>query len=150
MKTLVIGIGNPLRGDDGLGWRAAQALAEMPLGADVDVLACHGLTPELAERLAEAEHALFIDADARAAPGHVRCAPLVAAAAPEAFSHHLEPAALLALTQQLYGRSPKAHLISLGAADFAARDGLSPQVAAALPSLLLRVRALLGVAETGP
>jgi len=36
--TLVIGLGNPLRGDDGVGVRVAQMLAEQTLPLDVEVV----------------------------------------------------------------------------------------------------------------
>jgi hydrogenase maturation protease len=37
-STLVIGLGNPLRGDDGVGVRLAQALGEVALPASVEVV----------------------------------------------------------------------------------------------------------------
>jgi hydrogenase maturation protease len=147
MKTLVIGIGNPLRGDDGLGWQAVQALKT--LEAEVETLVCHGLVPELAETLAQVDHVIFVDADAGAVPGLLYCRPLSTEAAPEAFSHHLTPAGLLALAQRLYGRRSEAHLVSLGAADFDVREGLSPQVAAALPVLVACLCDLVEDCEVG-
>jgi hydrogenase maturation protease len=36
--TLIVGLGNPLRGDDGVGVRVARALAEQELPGDVEVL----------------------------------------------------------------------------------------------------------------
>jgi len=47
-RVLVIGYGNTLRGDDGLGQRAAEALAQRALPDGVEVLSCHQLTIELA------------------------------------------------------------------------------------------------------
>lgn len=38
LATLIIGLGNPLRGDDGVGVRAAQALAVRALPDDVEVI----------------------------------------------------------------------------------------------------------------
>jgi hydrogenase maturation protease len=37
-ETLVIGVGNPLRGDDGVGARVAEVLAEQELPGDVEVV----------------------------------------------------------------------------------------------------------------
>ena len=37
-ETLVIGVGNPLRGDDGVGVRVAEALVERDLPRDVEVV----------------------------------------------------------------------------------------------------------------
>ena len=58
---LVIGYGNELRRDDGLGPQAARAVAGWGMPG-VLALSCHQLTPELAEIVADAEEALFIDA----------------------------------------------------------------------------------------
>src|SRR5262245_1795360 len=60
-SVVVIGYGNDLRGDDAVGLRAAQAVAawDMP---GVCGLAVHQLTPELAEILAGAALAIFVDA----------------------------------------------------------------------------------------
>ena len=57
--SLVIGIGNPLRGDDGIGWRLA---AQLPAGSGLGVRCRQQLTPELAEELAAVERVLFLDA----------------------------------------------------------------------------------------
>lgn len=37
MKTLVIGLGNPILGDDGVGWRVVEAVQEQISDSDVDV-----------------------------------------------------------------------------------------------------------------
>jgi hydrogenase maturation protease len=62
MKTLVIGLGNPILGDDGIGWRVAEAVAKITAGrADVQVecFALGGLS--LMEQLTGYEHAVLID-----------------------------------------------------------------------------------------
>lgn len=48
-RVLVLGYGNPLRSDDGLGWRVAVELFRANASVDVLVLPCHQLTPDLAE-----------------------------------------------------------------------------------------------------
>jgi hydrogenase maturation protease len=45
--TLLIGYGNPLRGDDGLGWQVADQVAR-DADKSIKVVATHQLTPELA------------------------------------------------------------------------------------------------------
>ena len=47
-RVLIIGYGNPLRADDGVGWQAARRLAELRQDEFVETLALHQLTPELA------------------------------------------------------------------------------------------------------
>ena len=62
MKTLVVGLGNPILGDDGVGWRIAEALGDKLVDSSVDVecLALGGLS--LMERLIGYDRAIVIDA----------------------------------------------------------------------------------------
>jgi hydrogenase maturation protease len=152
-RVLALGYGNPLRGDDGLGWHAARLLEAHAWGRDIamQVHACHQLTPELAALLAGFDLAIFIDARQPAAPpalapnpAPVQCMRL-AAAAPAAWrlSHHLTPAALLACARELYGACPAAVVLSVEGADFGYCETLSPGVQAALPALLDEARRLV-------
>lgn len=138
IRSLVIGVGNPLREDDGVGWHLAEALAQ----AGAEVYTCHQLLPELAAELSRVDLVLFADARAEGPPGQVRCQPLEAGVAP-GYSHHLDAPGLLAWVQALYGCCPQAHLLSVAGAAFGYREGLSPAVAAALPAALAQARALL-------
>lgn len=62
--TLVVGLGNPLLGDDGVGWRIAEQvrceLAGMNRAVEVDCLAVGGL--RLMERLVGYDRVILIDA----------------------------------------------------------------------------------------
>src|SRR5690242_12882091 len=60
-QLLVIGYGNELRRDDGVGAKVACAVAEWHLPG-IEAIVCHQLTPELAERIASAAHVVFVDA----------------------------------------------------------------------------------------
>ncbi|MGD8959562.1 MAG: hydrogenase maturation protease [Desulfobacteraceae bacterium] len=140
-RVLVIGWGNPARGDDGLAWHALEHLAGAPLGKDVTVILRHQLTFELAERVLRAERVLFVDASAQGPPGRIRCRRLgPGTSKTSAFSHHLTPGTLLALTQTLFGRCPEAFSLSIGGADFSFSEALSPQVRSSLPRLLDCIR----------
>jgi hydrogenase maturation protease len=61
-KTLIVGLGNPILGDDGLGWEAISRLEERNLGAGVelDSVALGGLA--LMERIIGYENVIIIDA----------------------------------------------------------------------------------------
>ena len=61
MRTLIIGIGNPLRGDDGIGLDVASEFSRELRRDDVQVLATHQLTPELSELVSRADRVFFID-----------------------------------------------------------------------------------------
>ncbi len=63
MKTLVVGLGNPILGDDGIGWRIAQELqnaGNLPMDVDVAFLAVGGIS--LMEALVGYKRAIIIDA----------------------------------------------------------------------------------------
>ena len=65
---LVIGYGNTLRRDDGVGPHVAEAIAALALPG-VEALVCPLLTPELAEAIARARRVVFVDAMVTAPPG---------------------------------------------------------------------------------
>jgi hydrogenase maturation protease len=59
--VVVVGYGNPLRGDDGVGWRVAEAIAQR--WADhVTIRVGQQLLPEWAADLADAQVVFIIDA----------------------------------------------------------------------------------------
>jgi hydrogenase maturation protease len=64
LHTLILGLGNPILGDDGVGWRVAEEVANClepsRLEVEVDTLAAGGLS--LMERLVGYERAILIDA----------------------------------------------------------------------------------------
>ncbi len=133
-NRLVIGIGNPLRGDDGVG----ALLAEQVGGRSVQQL-----TPELAEELSLLEAVLFIDAWAAPAGAVPQLQPL-SPAGTGGDSHHLEPAALLAVSQALYGRAPAAQLLLVPAHAFEHGMELSAPLRASLPAARELLRQWLG------
>lgn len=59
-KTLIVGLGNPILGDDGIGWRVAEAVKAALPTAEVDCLALGGLS--LMERLIGYHRAIIVDA----------------------------------------------------------------------------------------
>ena len=144
-KTLIIGWGNPLRGDDGIGWRAAERLASELKGQDVEVRVSHQLMPEYAEEISRARFVVFIDAACDNSVGDIRFEKIEPDRAPSAaFSHQLSPPALLAMAERLYGSRPEACLFSVGASSFEFGERLSPEVESALPALLSEVEKVCG------
>jgi hydrogenase maturation protease len=138
-RALVIGYGNPLRSDDGVGWIAARRLSEQLPATDIEVLYRHELTPELAEAISAAQLVVFLDASAKHLPGEVKCQELWPSPSHPAFSHQLSATQLLELASDLYGAVPRAYLFSVGGASFEVGNTLSPEVAQALPGLLEHV-----------
>lgn len=128
MKTLVIGYGNTLRGDDGLGYRVAEAVESWGMD-NLEAYPCHQLTPDLAALLADQERVFFVDASLPQNPH----SPLVLTRlqitpmpTPTFTGHHSHPLDLLALTQQLYGHTPLAYTLLLPTWAMGYGEDLSP------------------------
>ncbi len=147
MKTIIIGYGNPLRGDDGAGWHTVERLRDA-LGnrEDVELRTLHQLTPELAEILAHFDRAIFIDAgvpDESAPPGTLTHHTLTPAGAASTTLHHFTPEKLLRWANDLYGAEPEAVLFVVTGERFAFEEMLSPPVEDAVASLVSHISGLL-------
>ncbi len=108
---LIIGIGNPSRGDDALGPTAIERLAELAL-PDVELLTDFQLQVEHALDLRGRSEVIFIDA---AMTGQTPFAfqPVEAIADTSLSSHALSPAALLHAYAKLYGAPPSAYVMAI-------------------------------------
>lgn len=147
--SLVVGYGNPLRSDDGIGWVIAGRLATDPRFAGTDVLQRHQLTPELALDISRADLVVLVDARSGAPAGSVsieRVDPAVATGT--TWSHHLSPASLVALAGELYGHAATVHVVSVGVGSLEVGEGLSPAVEAAVELAMDAIAGLVNEATT--
>ena len=135
--VLVVGYGNSLRSDDGIGWHAARRLAADPRLAGARVLARHQLVPELAVEVSQASLVVLVDAATDGDPGSIsvrRVRPR--RLAPAAWTHHLDPEALAWLAEALYGAVPPIVLVTVAAGSVAEGDGLTRALERALPEVV--------------
>jgi hydrogenase maturation protease len=132
--VLVIGYGNELRADDGVGRAIVERLVADPRARDARLLSVRQLTPDLAVDVAEASLVVFVDAAADLQPGEVAVRPVSADVGAGAFSHHVSVGGLPGLARELYGRSPESVTVSVGLESTALAEGLSPAVEAAVPA----------------
>lgn len=121
---LVIGYGNTLRSDDGVGPRVADAVAALALPG-VRALVCPLLTPELADPVSQARVVIFVDA-AVDAPREVQMRKLAAAGTSQIMAHAASPATLLALARDVFGHVPEAWWLTIPAKDLGIGEELSP------------------------
>jgi hydrogenase maturation protease len=143
-ETLIIGYGNPLRGDDAAGCRAARELEHLfHDDPEVEVIASHQLTPEMAEDVARSRFVIFIDAALGDRPGAIRQIRVSPEPGPAGFTHHLRPSSLLSAAEQLYGDAPVAMAITLAGWSFELGDELSPGAARCLPELIRLARGMV-------
>ena len=142
-RFLIVGFGNPLRSDDGVGWYVAQQLQREVSREDVLVIPTQQLTPEMAEAASQSGKLLFIDAAHGGLPGTISCQEVQPTAAPRRFTHELSPASLLQLALELYGRAPAADLLTIAGECFEMGDGMSEPVRWAIPGLIARIKEII-------
>jgi hydrogenase maturation protease len=139
--ALLIGVGNTLRGDDAVGIRVGErARTRFP---HLDVLCVHGLSPELAETVAQYDLLLIVDASLSAASLCVsEVTPAVSGEKIQA--HTMTPAGLLGLAARLYDHVPlRSVLIEVPVVTCEFSEVLSPEVAGQIDASLDVVGAYL-------
>jgi hydrogenase maturation protease len=141
-SVLVLACGNTLRGDDGVAWHIGATLQQDGADPDAEIVLTHQLLPEHAELMRTADLVVFIDCTAVAGPGVISTIPITPADVQfPIFTHHLDPASLLKLAQNLYGRIPsRAIAITVGGQSFELNEQLSKPVTAAIPIAVEVVR----------
>lgn len=143
--VLVIGYGNPQRGDDGVAWKVLDALEAEDPGTDAPPLfmkRVHQLGPELAEPASRARAVIFVDARADPEAGTVSCEPVEPGTGSAALTHSLSPQAVLLYAERLFGRVPRAAVVTVGGTAFDHGEHLSPKVLQAIPKATRRIRSL--------
>ena len=125
-ETLLVGIGNSGRSDDGLGWAFLDRIQqEETFGGQVEYR--YQLQVEDAALIRNREHVIFIDSyRGELANGFqlTRCEPL----SEFAFTTHvLPPGAVLSLCQDLYGRVPRADVLMIQGTRWDLHIGMSPE-----------------------
>jgi hydrogenase maturation protease len=124
VQLLVIGYGNELRRDDGVGPKVAASVAKWNLPG-VRALICHQLMPELADPIASAERVVFVDASVGEAYA-VQMRDIEPSNSLQIVTHAADPRSLLALAKQTFGHCPPASWLSIPIQDLDFGDELSP------------------------
>ena len=145
MKALVIGYGNALCRDDGVGPFIAGLLERSP---NLCVIACQQLTPELTEPISQADRVIFVDAHAEMPAGEVVVQTLEPGKS--ALIHQLDAGTLLDWSRKLYGRAPEAVLVGIGAESFDLGEGLSPAVQRAAQKALETIQGIIARPDAIP
>lgn len=135
-ELLVLGWGNPSRGDDALGpllcERLEAWLPASPVAGRVEVVQDFQLQVEHALDLAGRRLVLFIDAAVDVAAPFRFAPPPAAVGAPVA-SHALLPEQVLGVYAQIHGRPPPpAWVLAVAGGEFTLGEGLSSLAAANL------------------
>jgi hydrogenase maturation protease len=140
--VLVIGYGNPLCGDDGIGPAVVHELRRTGVlpGARLEVRV--QLAPEVAADASEAALLVLVDAAAGLAPGAVRATAVPPTAAGQALTHTVDGGSIAALSSALWGRLPEVVTVGIGPVSMEFGDGLSVTARNAIPGA---IEAVIGV-----
>lgn len=122
-KKLLIGYGNTLRRDDGVGPWVANYI-RTNLSNNVDIRIHHQLTVELCETLSHYDLVVFVDAQLNADSAK-SIIEITENNEQPIFTHTSTPHGLLQLTRKLYNRNPKAYWFRISGYEFNHGEGLS-------------------------
>jgi hydrogenase maturation protease len=145
-RCIVLGVGNPHRGDDGAGPAVARKLWGLAI-QDVEVIEHGGEATALVAQMEGAASVFLIDACASGAPpGTVRRFDVSAALVPEEIAlrlstHAFGPATAVELARSLGQLPHRCIIYTIEGASFTPGAPLSPQVAAGVAQVAGRVRA---------
>ena len=147
-KIAVLGIGNPLRRDDGLGIRVVQVMQSASGYAGVDIID-GGTAPDLFSLLDEGvAKVVIVDAlRGKGEPGSIYRLEITEeniSTQPSASLHGLGVLDSLQLMVRLGMRPPEVIIIGVEPYDVAHGFGLSPQMEALVPQVITAVEKELG------
>lgn len=147
LKTLnrsfiVIGYGNDLRSDDGIGPRVATEVEAWDL-PNVKSLAVHQLTPEIADTIKDMYGVIFVDACKLPDVQEVQVLTIEAEETGKSMTHNVDPRSLLALSQTLYNSHPHAWCINVPAVNFEMGETLSPVAEQGVSQALEKINFIL-------
>jgi len=156
---LVIGYGNTLRGDDGVGPRVAEAIEKLNLPG-VRTLVCQQLSPEYADPVSRAHTVVFVDAEliegytlkvagsesSSLQPSTcnfqpIRWRKLEPGESSQIMAHAADPRTMLALARDVFGRAPEAWWLTIPAVDLGFREELSPEVRRGFDEAVKKIQA---------
>ncbi len=137
---LVIGYGNTLRSDDGVGPRVVEAVEQLQLPG-VQTIIRGLLTPELAEPISQARCVVFVDA-ALDAPAEVQLRPIVPGTSSQIMAHAADPRTLLALARDVFGHAPQAWWLTIPADDLEIGEELSPKAQRGMEQAIAEIKKL--------
>ncbi|NEQ48081.1 MAG: hydrogenase maturation protease [Leptolyngbya sp. SIOISBB] len=152
--VVVIGYGNPQRGDDGIGQAVVSQVQALNL-PEIEACTVTQLTPELSSKLAAADCAIFVDA-CKLASADIRVRPITACGSETSGSvvpasgHSCDPCSLLALASSAYGHCPQAWWVEVPATDFTVGNALSAVAEQGVTQALGEIKALIGAMTKTP
>ena len=122
-KILIIGIGNTLRSDDGVGAYVCTSIDKMNLpGVTIDIV--QQLQVEMIEEMTHYDHIILVDAST--ANDTIQFEPLQETLHQTvSSSHHINASLVQTLSQKLYNKTLSIYLCAIPASNFETGDSLT-------------------------
>lgn len=142
-KTIIIGYGSRIRGDDAAGLLAAEEIAERRIPG-LRVIPTAQLSPEIASEIAGFDRVIFIDSTiASDRDQSVLVRELRENTIPPLFGHAYSPERIVEMANRLYGATPAVWMVTIPGFEFDWKDGLSPATTEALPKAIETILRLI-------
>ncbi|MCF6366730.1 MAG: hydrogenase maturation protease [Bacteroidales bacterium] len=125
-KTMIFGIGNSARQDDGLGWAFLDEI-EKTSKFKGELHYRYQLNIEDAETVSKAEQILFVDANSETLKDSCVFEECKLNGEITFTTHALDPGAILALCKDVYDKQPKAYVLRIRGFGWDLGEGLSTQ-----------------------
>jgi len=124
--TLLFGIGNSGRSDDGLGWSFLDRIKqETDFAGQFEYR--YQLQVEDAALVRDAQHVIFLDSYQGELSGGFAWKPCEPSEDFQFTTHVLPPRGVMHFCQQLYGKKPRADLLMIQGTNWDLRLGMSPE-----------------------
>jgi hydrogenase maturation protease len=148
MKILIIGYGNTLRNDDGVGVKTAEFI-ETRNYPNTRVITTHQLTPELAADIAEVDRVIFMDA-ILTDDLNIQIKRLELNADRASLGHAESPESLLNFTRSIYGKTPIAYGVYIPATNCEFGEEFSEVTREAMKKAIAAIEALITYEFSAP
>ena len=125
-ETILFGIGNSGRSDDGLGWAFLDRI-QQDSGFRGRIEYRYQLHVEDAALISRAEHVIFVDSYKGELPDGFQWEPCRPSGDFEFTTHVLPPRAVMYICEDLYGKSPRADVLMIQGSSWDLRIGMSPE-----------------------
>lgn len=124
IKTLIIGIGNIARQDDGLGWVFLDSIKDF-VNEEAELLYRYQLNIEEAELISSYPKIIFVDAEKGNKEKAFDFRVCIPKESYNFSTHFLEPEVILALCKKLYNSNPETYILSISGEKWELEEGLS-------------------------
>ncbi|MGA9270965.1 MAG: hydrogenase maturation protease [Lutimonas sp.] len=126
IRTLVLGIGNSGRKDDGLGWEFIDFLKKQEI-ENLELDYRYQLQIEDAELISHYDRIIFVDATKEPTTDGFYLRPCSKKVLTEMNSHSLHPETVSSLCSSIYGRDPECFILGIEGNQWGLETGLSPE-----------------------